>query len=374
MAVEKLLTTSVQKGMQAFARSTPEIPVAAGQAAKACENLSSQVPKLTRSEAGKAKKLINKISTVVDQRLSEAFIGKYSSPISEYAQQTRDLFVKTMENANVSQKTLKGIKKAKTWGELQSAIYNFDSAFNQYEIKPILDKIPERRSGMPLEIEQMYYEKNNLRGDCVRYLHALFAKPSTNSEVALTERILKESYGVDTALLNNDTEQAKRVLAAVLQAKRNGIEIPKEFIVSNYKLGGEHLRIFSGQESSVVLGSSALSAFKSKYVQPVKCSQQEEDLLSRWFKSTGFENWYSTNHPEHAAMHEILHKQHLQLLSFKFKRIPKRFAQTINNLSGYAAAKPNCAHEVYTELNTKRVLEGLKPDEEELFKFLGGKL
>ena len=45
---------------------------------------------------------------------------------------------------------------------------------------------------------------------------------------------------------------------------------------------------------------------------------------------------------------------------------------TVRKLSAYSASKSEAAHEVYTELATKKVLEGLEPDEAELFKFLGG--
>ena len=111
-----------------------------------------------------------------------------------------------------------------------------------------------------------------------------------------------------------------------------------------------------------------------KYIPPIKYPDNIAELLKKWAQACGFKANYSTTLPEHECVHEIMHSRHLPLLSFKTKRIPKKYTSTINSLSGYAATKPNAAQEIYTELNTKRILEGLTPKEKELFEYLGGKV
>jgi len=371
MAIDKIITSAVQKGVQNAGKASKltGIPV------QNILNSGSSVPaaKLSKRETIMAQNILKQIGICKDKNLMDTFVGRFGSPLQECVSNTRNLFVQAAESVNVSQKTLKEIKKAKTWGELQAAIYNFENQFYKYEINPILNKVPKHTNGISLEIEQMFYEKFNTYGDCVRYLHGLFASRSTNPEVVAIEKILGDEFGVH-ALLNNDLAQAKDILKAVKLAKLKGIDYPKEFIISNYKSGGEHLRVVQGSESSVLLGANALTEFRSKCVKPVTCTSEAMDIISRWFNTSGFKGWYSTDLPEHKAMHEILHKHHYPFLAFKLKRIPKKFTDTINRLSGYAASKPKSAHEVYTELNAKRVLTGLNSEEQELFKFLGGQI
>lgn len=326
---------------------------------------------LTTKEAAKVRRINAKTSQIVNKNTIDTF-ERVSCEISERNASLRDRFVDTVEKFGVSAEATKKLKKAKSWGELQAAIYSFAEDFNAIEMRPIFKKIPKKRSGMPLEIEQMVYQKKCFKDDCVRFLHALFSPPSRNPKVIEIEKILEEKYGVGLALLADDLPKAQKILKAVETAHAKGIPIPKEFIVSNYKSGAEHLRTFDGNSSSVLVGSSAFEAYMAKNRPKVKLSASVEDLYTRWRKTAGFSSWSSTTNPEHMIMHEIMHQEHLPFLAFKFKKVPKKFAPTVNKLSGYAASKPQCAHETYTELNTKRVLSELNDEEKELFKFLGG--
>lgn len=328
---------------------------------------------LTSKEAVKARTVMAKISKATDKKTIDTF-EKITCEISEENAVLRDKFIKTIEKAGVSPKVTKNLKKAKTLGELQAAIYSFQQDFAMVEIAPIYRKIPKKCSGMPLEIEQMFYEKKNLLDDCNRYLHALFSPPSRNPKVVEIERILKEKYGVDLALLANDLPNAQKILKAVETAKAKGIPIPRDFIVTNYKSNAEHLRTYDGRASSILIGSNAFQNVMKKFRPNVEIPDATKDLIQRWWQTTGFLNWNSTVTPEHQVMHEIMHHEHLPFLAFKRKKIPKRFAPTIDRLSGYAASKPQCAHETFTELNTKRILSELTPEEQELFKFLGGSI
>ncbi len=339
---------------------------------------------MTKLESRQALNVLGKVGLARNKKVAQTFKAKVTCPIPEAADRLRQTFLATVEKAGVSAETTKELRKAKTWGELQAAIFGFADRYTAVEINPILKMIkPKHRKGMPLEIEQMVYQKKNLRDDSVRYLHGLFAQKSTHPEVVKIENILREQYGID-AMLNNDLEQARKILPSVWAASKNGMELPAEIIISNYKeLSGEHLRISYGKQHSILIGSNVFKQFMAKYCPEVKLTPNAKNLLQRWYSTTGFKNWFSTTTPQHLYIHELCHMEHTPLLAFKYKPIPKRFQGTINNLSGYAASKPNLTHEVFTELNTKMKLSNpalelnvsdLTPDEKELFKFLGGKV
>lgn len=329
---------------------------------------------LTKAENQKVLDVIKR-STFVQYNNQIKILNRINTPIPQEAIHRRDLFLTTVEHFNLSPKTLKSLKSAKTWGELQAAIFKFEEDFINNELNPILKMVkPKHLSGIPLEIEQMFYKKKNLQDDCVRYLHGLFANPSTNPDVAKIENILKQKYGVETALLNNDIVKAKQILTAVEKATEKGVPIPKEFIITNLRPNSEHLRTVDGSQSTILLRSSMFEEYMKKYISPIKYPDNIVELLKKWAQNCRFKANYSTAHPEHECAHEIMHSRHIPLLSFKTKRIPKKYTSTINSLSGYAAAKPTAAHEIYTELNTKRILEGLTPEEKELFEYLGGKV
>ena len=68
----------------------------------------------------------------------------------------------------------------------------------------------------------------------------------------------------------------------------------------------------------------------------------------------------------------MMHQTHPHLSVFMTKKVPAKFLPVVRKLSGYSAVNEKNNYEIYTELATKKVLEGLEPNEAELFKFLGG--
>lgn len=92
----------------------------------------------------------------------------------------------------------------------------------------------------------------------------------------------------------------------------------------------------------------------------------------KWQKFCGFKTHGSTNSPMHMEIHEMMHQTHPLLTAFAIKKIPNKFMPTVRKLSRYSAINEKNNWEIYTELATKKVLEGLEPNEAELFKFLGG--
>ncbi len=73
---------------------------------------------------------------------------------------------------------------------------------------------------------------------------------------------------------------------------------------------------------------------------------------------------------KHIIIHEILHTTQPNTLAFKTKIIPEEMQETANGVSEYAS--DNYALEVHCELYVKKILEGLSPEEEKLFDYLGG--
>ncbi len=340
------------------------------------------VKQLTQSESVRALKCMREVGLEQNKNIMQTFVARVSEPLSEAAVATREKFIITIQKAGVPPKVTAELKKAKTWGELQAAIFNFADKYRECEIVPILNLLKPKHiktGSVPLEIEQMFYHKKNLRDDCVRWLHALFARPSTHPEVISAEKLLCDKYGLRLALLGDDVLQSRSVLSAVDKAKQLGVKLPDEIIISNYKNSrGEHLKTHDGTCDSIILSSNALQMYIQKYCPKAKCSPDIANLISRWKSSTGFKSWFSTTLPEHISFHELCHQEHLPLLAFKCKKIPKRYKYTVNSLSGYAASKPNAAHEAYTELNVKNRFAGfglcpeLTDEEKSLFKYLGG--
>lgn len=63
-----------------------------------------------------------------------------------------------------------------------------------------------------------------------------------------------------------------------------------------------------------------------------------------------------------------MHGTHPKLASFSLKKIPARLKKVKEELSEYS--KYAQTHETFTELNTKRLIDGLNKDEQALFDYL----
>lgn len=300
------------------------------------------------------------------------FIG-----ITDAYQVKREQLITTLTNLGVSNNSLKQIKNANTLGELFVSIMQFSKTLTQKEAPIIPKNIKRTTRSIPLQLEQEIYKFKNFRSNCVRNLHTIFNTKSTNPEVVKIENILNKKYKIQTALLGNDLEVAKKVLEAVKLAKSKGIKLPNEIIVSEFSLGGgEFMRSFKdGNEINTILLPSIYSrntflTIKNNILtfMPTKYKQ----LLENWKNFCGFKEHGSTTSPIHMEIHEIMHQTHTPLIAFLNKKIPSKFMPVVRRLSEYSAINENFNFEIYTELATKNVLEKLEPDEAELFKFLGG--
>ncbi len=190
---------------------------------------------------------------------------------------------------------------------------------------------------MPLEVEQMVYAQRIKRGEFILARERALHVPSRNPQVIAIENILKEQYGLKFVSLKDNEVLARQVLKACEVASKNGVKLPDNIVVSDFMLpNGENL--FNG---TVLLNSS----------QPI---------LRKGFTSTSSDF--------HVPLHEIMHGEQPHLVSFNMKKIPERFQQVKQNLSGYSASAGT--HETFTELNTKRLIDGLSAEEQELYNYL----
>lgn len=161
--------------------------------------------------------------------------------------------------------------------------------------------------------------------------------PSKNPKVIAIENILKEQYGCKFVSLKDNEELARKVLKAYETAEKNGVKTPKNVVVSDF--------MFAGGENVF----------------------NDTILLNRYQRGLR-EGFLSTNSDFHVPLHEIMHGTHPKLVSFSSKKIPSELRGAKNEL--YISSKNAPTHDIFTELNTKRLIDGLNPQEQALFDYL----
>ena len=322
-------------------------------------------------DQNRALNVMRKVSKVnKDNMLS--YLRKSTTKIDTVITERINAFVTDLEKSGYPKEVLAELKEAKTLGELQAAVINFSDKLSMHFYTPIFKLIPQKNpKSIPLEVEQILYEATNKCNEARRNLYSMFTQHSTEPISAQIEKRLLDKYNI-RAYLDNDRTKASQICDAVAWAASESHQLPNEIIVTHYIQGGEHIAWGSGSMHTMLIASTAMDNF-AKRCPKATLTESAKSLVRDWHSKTGFKGWLSTDVYAHIPLHEIKHQQHLPLLAFKIKPIPKKFRPVINQLSGYAASKPNAAHEVYTELNTKKLVTGLNEEEMSLFEFLGGK-
>ena len=232
------------------------------------------------------------------------------------------------------------ISKAKTPEQISKILAQNDMGYMAKMVQEQNKFIPTETckiKPLTLEQEQVLYGMKMHRGKLILAREKAFHISSKKTEVIAIENILKTQYGCEFVSLKDNEIIAKQVLKAFETAKKNNAPLPKNVIVSDNMIA-EGENFFNG---TILLNS----------------------------KPTFFgENFMSTTSDYHAVLHEILHSSHPNLISFSNKKIPKKFMDVKHNLSTYSST--SATHETFTELNTKRMIEGLSPEEQELFNYL----
>ena len=245
------------------------------------------------------------------------------------------------EYLRIGEKDLsKHISKAKTPEQLSKILTKHDVGEISKIAKinsNIIHESGQVKSATTLELEQTIYNEKMYRGKLVLAREKALHIASKNPKVIAIENILKEQYGCKFVSLKDNELIANRILKAYETAHKNGAPLPKNVIVSdNIFVEGENL--FNG---TILLNSNPIT-------------------LGKGYCSTGADY--------HSVLHEILHSSHPNIVSYSIKKIPKELMGVKNDLSMYS--KISQTHETFVELNTKRMIEGLTPKEQQLFEHL----
>lgn len=258
--------------------------------------------------------------------------------------QKRQKLVTEMSNV-VDKQTLLKIERASTPEELSKVLNEYESSIfgesvgNTIDFGLInLDTGKVAKKSVPLVFEQNMRALSVKRANFVLAREKALYTQSRNPQVIAIENILKEQYGCKFVSLKDDVDMAKRILQAFEIAKKNKVKLPKNVAISDFMLAdaaGENLK-------GTLLFNRNQSDFPSGFM--------------------------STNSECHIPLHEIMHGEGVDLVSFSYKQIPKEMMPIKNSLSGYSSSAPT--HETFTELNTKRLIDGLDSQEQKLYDYL----
>ena len=330
---------------------------------------------LTQKELYEGRTEARRIIRSVQELHAHNMVSEYASSNKIYQPRVEKMCDK-FSALGVPEEVIETAKNLKGFGDILSFIKNFQKIFVE-KIKPEPIKFTENTHSTSLKNEQSVYKFANFVGDCYREAQIALGKESTNPKVIKIENILKEKYGVQTALFNNDLEMAQKVLKAVELAHSKNIVIPNDFIVSDFTLNrGACLRVNKNGEErkSVILAPTKTQNCIGKMVDSMHDMFPAELRLKydKWAEFCGFKNGSSTDSPLHIVTHEMMHQIHPDLLAFRVKKVPEKFLPVVRKLSRYSAMCEKDCREIYAELATKKLLSGLKKDEAELFDYLNG--
>lgn len=276
--------------------------------------------------------------------LIENFAAKKSRLVSEFS--------KTCDKSFVER-----VQKAKTPEQITQLLLEKEFA----DFKGVEKMLPKKKK-ITLETEQILYNATLKRANYILAREKALHVPSTKPQVIAIENILKEQYGAKFVSLKDDEEIAKRVLKAFETAKKNGVNLPKNVIVSDFMMAlGEHLN-----NDTIMLASKTSRQLKKELEKNVNPAVRM--LYTNLRNRLPNTNLLSTRSDYHTVLHEILHGEHLPFMAFSKKKIPDKYKDVKLNLSAYSAL--SCTHETFTELNTKRLIDGLSPKEQELYDYL----
>lgn len=283
------------------------------------------IMKLTKSGT---KSLVSRMQPKAESALTQDFLLKKQKLIQELS--------KVGDKNHIAQ-----IEQARTPEQLAKVLLTKDvSEMSNISILAIKEGVMTpmgklSKKFMPLNFEQMLEVQRIKRTEYILARERALHVPSQNPQVIAIENILKEQYGAKFVSLKDNEALAKQILKAYEIAAKNGVKLPKNVVVSDFMLAnGENLT------HTILLNSDNRSFTK------------------------GF---CSTESDFHVPLHEIMHGEHPNLISFMLKKIPEKYLKTQKALSEYAGK--NCA-ETFTELNTKRLINGLNKDEQALYDYL----
>lgn len=262
---------------------------------------------------------------------------------SDFSKEKKSLIEKLKNNKLVSKEHLQEIAQAQDKEELENSIEwmaesacrkNDDVLLNCVNWE---DSVKKQKTTLTLEKHLNKIKNNQFRE--VLSLFKTVAHKDIDPEVVKIKNNLIQNYGLKCVCLDNNLEYSKLCLESMKVLKKKNFPLPDQIILSRY--------LSDNGFSANIDGRPTI------FLNP----------------ETEFDSWMaSTESPLHCIIHEAVHCTQPDLLVFNIKKIPSRFTETVENLSTYAEG--NFAQEVHAELVTKRLLDKLSPDEEELLKYL----
>lgn len=316
---------------------------------------------LLKNEIRELRKINTTISENAMMNISKYMKGKSIVSLTENFATKKERLIQEFAKTNNAE-LIARLKTAKTPEQMTKIL--LQEEFSGFlKLEKIVAKAGLKQS--TLEFEQLANSTKSARNNFIMAREKAMHVPSTEPQVIAIENILKEQYGAKFVSLKNDVDMAKQVLKAYEIAAKNGVKVPKNVIVSDFMFAnGEHLDgtiLLASQNSkemgciisnSVINGmpKAALKTFQKNFRRMPNTSQ------------------FSTTSDCHVPLHEIMHGEHSSLIAFSMKKIPARYESARNNVSAYSALSGT--HETFTELNTKRLIDGLNPQEQELYNYL----
>ena len=292
--------------------------------------------------------LLAKTSKPEEITLNDVMISKESGDLDSYKQNV----VKFLENnysdvckCDNSVDLIEEIKSEKSKEDIDfdlqcgvSRIFDDHMGLMYDDKLNLKDRIANQ--DFPPELEDLLNNKEIQTADKIIPLIKLTSKKDTDPTVLKIKQELQQKYGIEELLCDNNIEFAQTCRKAFQILSENNIKIPK------YVIANEQVDTFGG------------IAFDS--------SRGKEVIISL----NPYNYDYCVVGLKHIIIHEILHTTQPNTLAFKTKMIPEDMQEIVNGVSEYASG--NNAVEVHCELYVKKLLEGLSPEEEKLFDYLGG--
>lgn len=189
---------------------------------------------------------------------------------------------------------------------------------------------------LPFDVEKLVYKTKVTNDQKLIRLYKDLCEKDTNPRVKNIKAQL-QNMGIKSVYLDNNIEEAIRCFQAIKLLKKQNFPLPKEIIINkHFPCGGVAL-------------------------------QQTQTIILKPFDECDLFNG-STDSDLHKIVHECVHLTQPNLVAFNIKSIPSEYNETIINLSNYA--ENNFAHEIHAELVTKKLIDGLTKEEEQLLKYI----
>ncbi len=261
----------------------------------------------------------------------EDFTGKKQKLINELSKVCDKSVIARIEKADNPEQLAKILAEQEYMDIIKYTKYMLDGKFVKKS------NIGQVVKPLSLEMEQIQYQQQISKGNFILARERAMHVPSKNPKVVAIENILKEQYGCKFVSLKDNEELARKVLKAYETAAKNGVKTPKNVVASDFM-----------EEEGINFLNGTILLNRNQYVLR--------------------EGFLSTSSDFHIPLHEIMHGTHPRLVSFSCKKIPSELVGVKNKLSIYS--ENALTHETFTELNTKRLIEGLNPEEQALFDYL----